>query len=849
MKISLNWVRDFTSVKLPIDELVRKIGAQLGEVEEVINLGERYQGVTVVKVVSCEKHPNADKLNVCKIDDGGVHKAVKRDAKGLVQVVCGAPNVRAGITVAWVPPGAIVPSTYDKEQFKLDVRPLRGIDSNGMLASGQELAINDDHSGILILDKPAKPGTPLAEVYDLDDYIIEVENKMFTHRPDCFGMLGVAREIAGISQVNFTSPDWYKQPLDKLTKGSVDLPLKVDSQISKLVPRFMALTMSGISVAKSPITMQSYLTRVGIKPINNVVDITNFVMMLTGQPLHAYDYDKVAFQDKATEAMLVIRKPKKGEQISLLNGKTIEPRADSMMIATKDRLIGMGGIMGGSATEVDETTTNIILECASFDMYAIRKTSMAHGLFTDAVTRFNKGQSPLQNDIVLAYAAGMLQKLASGHIASPVTDTAPDKTTNFWPPFTVGVDFVNDRLGLTLSQAEMAKLLDNVEILAEPAQDKTLGKALRVSAPFWRTDLEIPEDIVEEIGRLYGYDHLPLELPTRSLIPAVQNPLFGLKQRIRTLLASAGANEVLTYSFVHGNLLEKAGQDAKQAFELSNALSPDLQYYRLSLTPSLLEKVHPNIKVGYDSFALFELNKTHNKQDTDDEKLPKEHGSLAFVVAAADKSTQAQKGSAYYQAKHYLVWLLEQFGVSYFVKFVPLHEADLYKNQWAIQMAAIFDPKRSAALIDAEGLVWGIVGEYAATTRKALKLPVYAAGFELDPLLLTRPSHGTYKALSRYPATDQDISLQLDADTPYHKVQQVVDGVLQEASEQHGYHWYVSVQDIYQPTEEKGKEKTKNVTLRIKLWHTDRTLVTKEVNELLDTIAKATHAKLRATRL
>src|SRR5690606_34539885 len=171
MKISLNWVKEVTNVKLPVDELVKKIGAQLGEVEEVVNLGERYKGIVVAKVISCEKHPNADKLSVCKIDDGGVNKKVKRDSKGLVQVVCGAPNVRAGITVAWIPPGAIVPSTFDKEQFKLDVRPLRGVDSNGMLASGKELAINDDHDGILILDKPAKPGTTLAEVYDLDDYI------------------------------------------------------------------------------------------------------------------------------------------------------------------------------------------------------------------------------------------------------------------------------------------------------------------------------------------------------------------------------------------------------------------------------------------------------------------------------------------------------------------------------------------------------------------------------------------------------------------------------------------------------------------------------------------------------
>ena len=356
MKISLNWVKEFTDIKCSTQALVAKIGAQLGEVDEVIELGPRYEGIVAVKVVSCSKHPNADKLSVCKVDDGGVNKKVKRDDKGLVQVVCGAPNVRAGITVAWIPPGAIVPSTYDKEQFKLDVRPLRGVDSNGMLASGKELAVNDDHEGILILDKPAKPGTPLTEVYDLDDVIVDVENKMFTHRPDCFGMLGVAREIAGIQHIKFTSPEWYQKVQDDFKKASTPLKLTVNNELPDLVPRFMAVPMSNVEVKPSPIVMQSYLTRLGVKPINNVVDVTNFMMLLTAQPLHAYDYDKVAAHDKSTEATLVIRKPKKNEQLALLNGKTIEPREDAIMIATKERLIGFGGVMGGVDTEVDENT-------------------------------------------------------------------------------------------------------------------------------------------------------------------------------------------------------------------------------------------------------------------------------------------------------------------------------------------------------------------------------------------------------------------------------------------------------------------------------------------------------------
>ncbi len=839
MKISLNWVREFTSVKVSVDELVKKIGAQLGEVEEVISLGERYKDVTVAKVVSCTKHPNADKLNVCKIDDGGANKKVKRDSKGLVQVVCGAPNVRAGITVAWIPPGAIVPSTFDGEQFRLDVRPLRGVDSNGMLASGKELAINDDHDGILILDKPAKPGTPLADVYDLDDYIIEVENKMFTHRPDCFGILGVAREIAGISQVKFTSPDWYAQGFDKLKKGDTALKLTVKNDIPKLVPRFMAVPMSGVKVTKSPITMQSYLTRVGIKSINNVVDITNFVMVLTAQPLHAYDYDKVAAQDSAKHATIVVRKPAKNEKIALLNGKTIEPRGDAMMIASSTRLIGVGGIMGGTDTEVDADTTNIILECANFDMYSIRKTSMAHGLFTDAVTRFNKGQSPMQNDIVLSYAAGMLQKHASAEVAGEIVDTSPEHAKNYWPPVAVTPSFINERLGLALSSTDITRLLKNVEFHVEHTND-----ALSVSAPFWRTDIEIAEDIVEEVGRLYGYDHLPLELPMRSVEPSPNNALRDVKKRIRAVLSNSGANEVLTYSFVHGNLMKKVGQNPDDAYQLSNALSPDLQYYRTSLLPSLLEKIHPNIKAGHNEFALFEMNPVHVKGFVDKEKLPIEDQRLAFVFAASDKAAKAYNGAPYYQAQKYVQHLLLRLGIE--SVFEP---AEHYSPKQAVAQAAIapFEKKRSALIKTKDGEFIGEIGELRAEVRQNLKLPRFTAGFELDiARLATLARSQRYQPLSRFPSTEQDITFKLAKTTTYKQLFDTVQTTLADAEKNHGYQYIVTPVDIYQS----DKDAThKHISLRITLTHYERTLTTDETNKLLDSIAAAAKKTLQASRI
>ena len=521
MKFSLNLAQDYSNVDLKSisrEELLKRIGAQLGAVEEVEDWAPKYKGVVVVKVVSCEQHPNADRLHVCTIDDGGTTTGVKRGEKGLVQVVCGAPNVHAGMLAAWIPPGATVPASFGtSEPFMLDARELRGVVSNGMLASPKELGISDDHSGILELDpeeigKTPKPGEPLTNYFGLDDFVVDLENKMFTHRPDCFGNLGVARELAGISGLKYKSPDWYTKDSAESREQRAEVKLEVKNQAGKLVSRFMAVAMSGVTVGKSPVWLQAALARVGLKPINNVVDVTNYVMHLTGQPLHAFDKDKLA------SSHLGPRMAKKGERLALLNGKTIELTEDDIVISTSEKAVALAGIMGGSETEVDDNTKNIVIECATFDMYNVRRTSMRHGLFTDASTRFTKGQSPLQNARVLAYAIKMMSETAGATQASHVYDIHGKLDE----PNIVTVDagFINERLGSKLTAKDIASLLEKTEfeIVSVPA-----GKnKLHIRPPFWRMDIEIAEDIVEEIGRLYGFDKLPLTLPARPAKPAAK---------------------------------------------------------------------------------------------------------------------------------------------------------------------------------------------------------------------------------------------------------------------------------------------------------------------------------------
>jgi phenylalanyl-tRNA synthetase beta chain len=837
-----------------VDDLVQRIGAQLGAVEGVTPFGERFNSVLIVKVVHVASHPNADRLHVCKVDDGGKVQGLERDDEGLVQIVCGAPNVREGMLAAWIPPGTTVPNTYfDPEPFVVDTRAFRGEMSNGMMASPKELALGDSHEGILeITDHidehfDSAPGTPFADAFHLrGDVIIDMENKMFTHRPDCFGWLGIAREIEGIYHRPYRSPEWYRLQPEFPGVEAEELKLEVRNEIPELVPRFVAVVLRDVEVRNSPVWLQVDLARAGVRSINNIVDYTNFFMLETGQPIHAYDYDKVKTLSDANHAVLVIRKPVKSEHITLLNGKTIEPREEAMMVATDKQLICVGGAVGGADTEVDENTKNIIIEAANWDMYSTRRTSMAHGIFTDAVTRFTKGQSPLQNLAVVAKITDEIRTFAGGKVASPLIDDnhVPGEAMergSLHAPVTIGREFINARLGFDLSAEEMKTLLTNVEFTVD-----IQGDDLTVTAPFWRTDIEIPEDVVEEVGRLYGYDHLPLDLPRRSLVPAPTNPLLDTKGEIRRVLSAAGATEILSYSFVHGNLLDHAAQSRDQAFQLANALSPDLQYVRLSLTPSLLSAVHPNIKAGYDEFALFELGTAHNLQEEDEDGLPREVSLLSLVFAANAKVAAKRPGAPYYQARKFLVHLLASFSAMSLLKFEPLATADLTNKPWLQQVAAPYEPGRSAVLYDDQGVAWGVAGEFKSGVRKSLKLPEAVAGFELDPLVFLQTAHkNDYVPLPRFPKLEQDICLKVSADTTYATVFDFVWGHIGAVCPENTLPSLGPV-DIYQREDDRGH---KQITLRLGLASYERTLTDQEVAAILDRIAAAAKAELGAERI
>jgi len=834
MKVSLNAVKQYIDFELPaVDELVKRINEQLGGVEEVIDLAARYKGVVVVRVVECDKLENSDHLNVCLVDDGGVTPDVERNDQGLVQVLTGAPNVHKDMLAVWLPPKTIVPESFETEPFMLESRNMRGAMSHGMLASPRELAIADAHEGIIDItdEQPAEGGAPLrpgamfADVFGLNDTVIDIENKMFTHRPDGFGQLGVAREIAGILGHKFTSPDWYiRQPS---FASANELSLEVFNEAPELVQRFMTMVLDGIEVKESPLWLQCALVTMGARPINNIVDATNYVMLTTAQPTHAYDYDKLRGHK------LGARMARNGETVKLLNDKTYELQDTDIVIADGEGPVGLAGIMGGGESEVDDATKRIVLEVATFDMYAVRKTSMRHGVFTDALSRFNKGQSPRQNARILHYLASLIQQVAPASMqASDVADMPKTEWLD-QPAVRASTEFVNERLGSDLTIDQMKTLLENVEV--------SVGGDMNVQPPFWRTDIELAEDVVEEVGRLHGFDTLPRELPMRRSVAAPYNAARVAKQRVRESLARSGANEVLTYSFVHEQVLTRAEQDSTKAFRLGNALSPDLQYYRLSLTPSLLDKMHANVKAGYDEFMLFEIGKAHHKDEREDDSLPREFGRIAAVYT----SKKATSGAAYYKAKRMLEQTLKDATFTKKVTYQKLSDFEFGNHDAFRQLAAPFDGARSATVWVGERLV-GVVGEYKRTVQRAFKLTEFTAGFEVFTSAFEKLGENgrEYIPLSRYPSTSQDISLKSSADVSYGDLYANVTKSLDEQA--NGIAIEVTPVSIYQPADDVS---TKTTTFHIVFTSYDRTLTDEDVKPHMDHVAARALSLLNAERI
>ncbi len=837
MKLSVKDIKSLVDFEIPpVDRLVDVIGSKLGQVEEVIDLSSKYKDVLIVKVIEAVPIKESDHLSACLIDDGHVVKDIERNQDGYIPVVCGAPNVRADMMSVYLPPETVVPSSLkDKEPFVLKVKPILGHNSNGMLASEKELDLSDDHEGIVEIDGSFPAGTFFAKAFELDDQIIEIENKMFTHRPDCFGQIGLARELGGILGHSFTSPGWYINEQNWLAKAE-DNSLKSINQSTDLVPAFNVSLIHGIKVGPSPLWLKIKLARFGIRSINNIVDVTNYIMMLTAQPLHAYDYNKLKNLSSGSDVSLVARLSKKDEKLVLLNGKEITLEQDMIVIATDDKPVGLAGVMGGLNSMIDENTTSIVLEAASFDMYKIKRTSMIYGLFSDAVTRFTKGQSPYQVNYVLSYAVRLIAETStmSNQPAIYVGNEVDKIHAN--PELKVSVGSVNSLLGTKLSADAMKQLLTNVEFSVS-----VNGDDLMIKAPYWRTDIHIWQDVAEEIGRLWGYDLINKVRLNRDALPVMDNPELDLNTDIRQFLSTRGASEVLTYSFVPQRLIDAFSSDSNHLYAVKNALSPDLKYYRSNIISSLLDRVNSNIRSSHDNFALYEIGRVHSigLGLSDVFEVPDFKIHLSFVYAMSDKMSKKINGSAYYWSKKYLDGLFDHYNVKEKVSYRPLSQLDI--DIWDDLAQGLLSSRSAVVYLDDSPI--GLIGEFNQKTSYSFKLPRFVSGFEIDLQSLTNlSSESRYTSLSRFPSIDRDYCYAVSEEKTYSDVVSSLSKALSETlspsilSE-------VSLVDIFS----KPESNLKHFTFRVVYTDFDKTLSDKIINEISSLIESKMSNSLGAT--
>lgn len=812
MKLPINSLKEFGLENLDVDKVLNIVSTKIGSVEGYCDFSKAYEGIVVAEIISKEIHPNADKLGIYKINIGEQE----------IQVVAGDKTLEIGDKVAYIKPGNIVPYTYGSAQpIKIKATNIRGITSNGMMCSEKELNIGPNHERVLVLDPQAEVGESFSDYFDFNDVVIDIENKALTNRGDLFGILGLAREIAAALNIPFRSPSWYLGEANYPKAPNISSPIQVENKAGNLCPRYISISMENIKVSSSPTWLKSILLKSGLRPINNIVDITNYISLITGQPLHAFDYDKLIKNDLNSKgiAHIVVRLAQPGEKIQTLEGDVVELSDNNLVISDSTNPIAIAGVIGGKDTEIDNDSKRIILECANFNKYSIRKTSMELGIFTEAVTRFTKGQSPSLCPNILIRAIELIKEVAGGEIASDIVDIYPQHETE--KNITLSISKLNTILGTNLSRKEVKDILNTLEykILSENMEYIT------VIPPLFRTDIYIPEDIFEDIGRIYGYENILPKFPQRDIKAAKINKNVNLKKRIRSVLSNSGCNELDTYSFTSKTNIQNAKQDLNQSFHIKNSLSPELEYMRTSLLVSLLEKGKYNIQKNISPFCIYEFNIPHQKDYLDHFQLPKEDWHLCLLFTSKESIFD---GSPYYQGKRYLEKIFRTLRISNIEYELISESSQLDLPVWIKYILPTFNSYQSALVKtfkDGKEIILGVIGDIDIDVKNSFKLPQYTCAFELnlEEVLKLENTGVKYRGESKFPAITQDICITLKSNVKYIDLENLVLKII-NSKERSGT---VECLDIYQKDPQ-----SKNITLRVSIAHKEKTLTDQQYSEI-----------------
>ena len=730
MKVSLSWLKEYTPVNFSPDELADKLTMAGLEVEGIESRFDYLENIVISRVKKTEKHPNADKLTLCTVDVGDK----------TVNIVCGAPNVREGLIVPCALPGTVLPG-----DFKIKKSKIRGEKSAGMLCSAKELQLDSDASGIMELDNDLIPGTSLAQALDLSDYTFEID--LTPNRPDCLSVIGVAREIGAFSEpkTEITYPD-FTFSNKNIGSFAIEEYAKVEIKDPDLCPRYAAGFLLDVKVGPSPFWLQQKLESVGLASINNIVDVTNFILMETGQPLHAFDYDFLA------KSKIIVKRAGDTIDFKTLDGKEHKLEPDTLMICDGEKPVAIAGVMGGENSEISDSTTKVLVESAYFNPISVRKTAKKTGINTDASHRFERGVDPKGVINALNRAVDLMVAISGGTKAKDIIDNYPLKQTPV--QIDVNTDALNTRLGTNLDIDSIKELLESVEFKADKIKDNVLS----IDVPSFRVDVTRPEDLSEEIARLWGYNNIEITLPKISALGEQLNPMLSLRSKVRDIMNGFGFSEAINYDFSSpkacNNLLLEEGDERRRVEKILNPISEEMAVLRTSLVPGLLESMKRNNSQQVETLKLFETGNIFlaTKKDS----LPDEIEMIAGLWTGARNINSVHNKKAncdFFDLKGVVQGFLNGLNITECV----------YER--ALEKEYPYYSKGFAAIIKKDGNVIGVLGQIKPEVLKNYGLKQTAFVYEMDMKMLLKlmPEKINAELLPKYPAISQDITVIVDS--------------------------------------------------------------------------------------
>ena len=800
MKAPISWLRDYVAIDLSPGELARRLTMAGAEATVIQIGGDRWQGVVIGRIAAVNPHPNADRLCLVSVDLGNEQATV----------VCGAPNLNIGDKIAFARVGAELIDGHSGQRAVLKPARIRGVNSSGMVCSEKELGISGSHEGIMVLPADAPLGQPLADF--LGDTVLDLE--VTPNRPDLLSVIGVAREVAALTGQSVSVAEVsYPE-----TGPPIAEEVAVEIADPDLCPRYCASLISGIKIGDSPEWLKERLTACGMRPINNIVDATNYVMLEYGQPLHGFDYDKIG------DKKIIVRRAGEGEVLVSLDGVERSLNREMLLITDSRRAVAIAGVMGGANSEVSQDTTSILLESASFNPASIHYTGHGLRLTSEASMRFERAIRPELTLPALRRATQLVLELAGGHAARGIIDVYPGQKER--QPVHLRTSRTNKILGMGLTAEQIAATLSS---LGFELQNAAAEGEFRVTAPYWRSDISLEVDLIEEVARIAGYDAIPTTMLSGALPVQNPDPMLEFKKKVRQGLAGFGFQEVITYSLTSRELLDKGVTVhplEPAPLHLANAMTADQEYLRTSLRGNLLSALAANIRHEDGAIRLFELGRVYLPRDND---LPDEVELLCGLLAApgGEKSWNVSSDPLdFFTAKGVVESLLAHLYIA--GSFIEAKDSGL-RPGW-----------QAAVIVNGDKI--GVIGELHPGVAEAFEIsrPVYLFEVSLASLLPHTVGRRPYQPITRFPAVVRDIALVLDFRVSHQQVMDIIQGFALVSK--------VTLFDVY--TGRQVPSGKKSMAYRISFQSKDHTLTDEQADkmlkEILDRLAGELGASLRA---